>query len=75
MRIYFILSLLPMFYYLIFKSKKAMHMLQQNWYNDDNRYFKWIIDNQVKVFITFDILFVNKFRLFLPKINKNFNSS
>ncbi len=46
MRIYFILSLLPMFYYLIFKSKKAMHMLQQNWYNDDNRYFKWILDNQ-----------------------------
>ena len=58
MRIYFVLSLLPTFYYLIFKSKKAMHMLQQNWYNDDNRYFKWILDNQTKVFITFDILFI-----------------
>jgi len=56
-KLYFILSLLPAFYYLIFKSKKAMHMLQQNWYNDDNRYFKWILDNQRKVFITFDLLF------------------
>ena len=65
MRIYFILSLLPMFYYLIFKSKKAMHMLQQNWYNDDNRYFKWILDNQAKVFITFDLLFV---LLYLTKL-------
>ena len=35
-----------------------MHMLQQNWYNDGNRYFKWILDNIDKVFITFDILFV-----------------
>ena len=57
MKIYFILSLLPALYYLIFKSKKAMHMLQQNWYNDGNRYFKWMLDNQGKVFITFDILF------------------
>ena len=58
MKLYFILSLIPCLYYLIFKSKKAMHMLQQNWYNDDNRYFKWIIDNQEKVFITFDLAFI-----------------
>ena len=58
MRLYFILSLIPCFYYLIYKSKKAMHMLQQNWYNDDNRYFKWVIENEEKVFITFDMLFM-----------------
>ena len=33
-------------------------MLQQNWYNDGNRYFKWILDNISKVFVTFDVLFV-----------------
>ncbi len=58
MKTYFILSLIPCVIYIICKSKKAMHMLQQNWYNDGNRYFKWILDNLNKVFITFDILFV-----------------
>lgn len=58
METYFILSLIPYFIYIINKSKKAMHMLQQNWYNDGNRYFKWIIDNIYKVFVTFDVLFV-----------------
>ena len=58
MRTYFILSLIPYFIYIVCKSKKAMHMLQQNWYNDGNRYFKWILDNISKVFVTFDVLFV-----------------
>lgn len=58
MKLYFILSLVPCFYYLIFKTKKAMHMLQQNWYNDGNRYFKWIISNHNKIFITFDVFFL-----------------
>jgi len=33
-------------------------MLQQNWYNDGNRYITWILENLTKVFIQFDILFV-----------------
>ena len=57
MKTYFILSLIPYLFYVILKAKKSMHMLQQNWYNDGNRYFKWILDNFEKVFITFDILF------------------
>ena len=57
MKLYFILSLIPAFYYLIYKSRKAMHMLQQNWYNDGNRYLKWVLDNKFKTFITYDILF------------------
>ena len=28
--------------YLIVKGKKALHMLQQNLYNENNRYLKWI---------------------------------
>ena len=58
MKTYFILSLIPYFWYVIYKARKSMHMLQQNWYNDGNRYFKWILDNLTKVFITFDLLFV-----------------
>ena len=58
MRLYFILSLFVALYYVIFKSRKYMHMLQQNWYNDGNRYFNWIIDNSKKVFLNFDILFL-----------------
>ena len=33
-------------------------MLQQNWYNDGNRYIKWIIENPVKVFVNIDLLFI-----------------
>src|SRR5574344_281418 len=57
MKTYFILSLILYLFYVILKAKKSMHMLQQNWYNNGNRYFKWILDNFEKVFITFDILF------------------
>lgn len=54
----FILSLLPMAFYLVLKTKKAFHMLQQNWYNDDNRYLVWIIRNAYKVFLEVDMFFV-----------------
>ena len=46
--LYYILSLIPAFLYLLYKSKKAMHMLQQNWYNDNDRYINWIFDNKKK---------------------------
>ena len=59
MKYYFLLSLIPIVSYLIYKSKKAIHMLQQNWYNDGNRYINWIFDNFKKVFIVFDLLFIS----------------
>ena len=58
MKLYFVISLLPCLFYLIFKSKKAMHMLQQNWYNDGNRYIIWVFQNAKKAFLTFDLLFI-----------------
>lgn len=58
MIINFIVSLIPIFIFLAFRSKKAFHMLQQNWYNDDNRYIKWLIINYVKVLVEIDLLFV-----------------
>ena len=58
MKTYFILSLIPSFIYLLYKSLKAMHMLQQNWYNDNDRYINWIFDNEKKVFIVPDLFFI-----------------
>ena len=58
MKMYYLLSLIPAFCYLLFKSKKAMHMLQQNWYNDGNRYIDWIFNNKKKVFLIIDLLFI-----------------
>ena len=67
MKIYFILSVLVALYYLYFKNKKIMHMLQQNYYNDDNRYLKWLNHNYKKSFINFDLLFI----VFIPLIFVN----
>ncbi len=54
---YFYLSLVPVIIYFIIKLKKAIHMLQQNWYDDDNRYLKWIIHNPYKVFLEIDMFY------------------
>lgn len=54
----FIVTLLPILIYTYIKTRKSFQMLQQNWYNDDSRYIKWINKNLKKVFYNFDILFV-----------------
>ena len=54
---WFLVSLIIFFFYGILKTKKVLHILQQNWYNDGNRYLKWIKNNSKKVFNNFDILF------------------
>ena len=58
MKLYFLLSLIIVFIYIIIKSKKPLQMLQQNWYDDDYRYFKWILSNKYKVFIDYDMFFI-----------------
>ena len=40
-----------------FKTKRSLHMLQQNLYNENNRYIKWVVKNY-KQFIDLDIIFV-----------------
>ena len=62
MKIFYLLTIILYLYYLIYKSKKYMHMLQQNWYNDGDRYFRWVIENYKKCFLIFDILFI----IFIP---------
>ena len=40
----------------IIKNKKSLHMLQQNLYNENNRYLKWISKNPKYVFISLDLI-------------------
>ena len=54
----FIVSLCIPFVYIYLKSKKSFHMLQQNWYNEGNRYIKWLFSNKKKVFLNIDIAFL-----------------
>ncbi len=54
MNIYTI-SFLLILIFNIFKNKKALHMLQQNLYNENNRYVKWIIKNFKSIFLTLDL--------------------
>ena len=63
----FILSLLSMFLYVCLDLKKSFHMLQQNWYNDGNRYLKWINNNSRFVFLWFDYLYIFSFAPYFIK--------
>ena len=42
--------------YVIYRSVEAMHMLQQNLYNENNRYIKWIAKNPKRAFTIIDFL-------------------
>ena len=53
---YFLFSLIVYFVFVSIKSKRTIHMLQQNYYNESNRYVLWVFKNLKKVFINFDIL-------------------
>ena len=54
----FIGALFFMLAFTIADLKKAFHMLQQNWYNDGNRYLKWINNNSRFVFLWFDYIYI-----------------
>ena len=56
-----IIFLIPYFLYTYIKILHGMHMLQQNFYNESNRYVKWIFKNKYRSLITIDLLFI-----FLP---------
>ena len=47
-----ILYLLPFLLYIIIISKKNLHILQQHFYNENNRYIKWGIKKWNEVFKT-----------------------
>lgn len=54
----FLISLVPYLIFSIFKTKHSFHMLQQNYYDLDLRYFKWILANIRKITFESDLLFV-----------------
>ena len=51
-----LISLFFYFLYDISKVKTALQMLQQNFYNESNRYVRWTFKNIYKSYITFDLL-------------------
>ncbi len=57
------------FLYLMIKNKKALHMLQQNLYNENNRYLKWMQKNKKEAIFCYD--YVNMFLLLIALIVKN----
>ncbi len=50
--------------YVIYRSVEAMHMLQQNLYNENNRYLKWVFRNFKRAFSIYDFLPIILFLLF-----------
>ena len=55
MNLYTIIFLLILIFTAM-KSKKSIHMLQQNLYNENNRYIKWILKNLKKAFASLDAI-------------------
>ena len=58
MNLIFLTTLVPCFIYYIMKGNKTLHMLQQNWYNEGNRYIRWMLQNKYKVLINPDMFFI-----------------
>ena len=68
--ILFIINLIMIFIYNHLKLKKSLHIMQQNLYNDDNRYIKWIKKNFKESFISFELIIVIILLLvYLNKLN------
>ena len=42
--------------YMVYRSMEAMHMLQQNLYNENNRYIRWIRKNLGRAFCLYDFI-------------------
>ena len=88
MNILVIVFILTLIYTCFYKTKRSLHMLQQNLYNENNRYVRWQLKNK-KDFLAIDILliligileiiFLNKYKtisdigLIIISINSNRN--
>ena len=61
-----ILNILVSSLYIVLRSKKNLHILQQNFYNENNRYLKWGNKNLNQVFrLDFFVLIINILNLFI----------
>ncbi len=50
-----IIAMVLVFIYAMFKMKRSLHMLQQNLYNENNRYLRWVKKNIKEVFLNLDM--------------------
>ena len=50
MKTYIVFISIIIVIYNLYISKRSIHMLQQNMYNENNRYFKWIFKNLKETF-------------------------
>ena len=57
MIIFYSILILSFVFVIYYKSKRSLHMLQQNLYNENNRYLKWVFKNR-KQFLDLDIFLV-----------------
>ena len=55
MRYLIILVLLLEYIYVLYTTKKSVHMLQQNLYNENNRFLKWIFKNKKNIFLNLNL--------------------
>ena len=55
MLVIYILLIITCIYALYHKSRRYLHMLQENIYNENNRYIKWVLKN-LQDFISIDIV-------------------
>ena len=56
-----ILFLISLLFINIYKSKRHLHMMQQNLYNENNRYIRWILKNSKFINIElFQIIYEGK---------------
>ena len=69
---FFSITLFILLIFGLYKSKKAMHMLQQNYYDESNRYLFWMFKNLKKVFYNLDILFITFIVFMLCDIDATF---
>lgn len=53
-----VINLIIIFIYILQKTRSSFHSLQQNFYNENNRYLKWIFNNIGNVICWYDILFL-----------------
>ena len=77
MKTYIICLGIIIFIYNLYVSKRSIHMLQQNMYNENNRYFKWIFKNIKEtfrfdlvslIFVIISLLLKNKYILIISLI-------
>lgn len=54
----FIISLVVILLYNHLKTQKSLHILQQNLYNDDNRYINWIKKNFKESFLNMELFII-----------------